>query len=430
MIEGMTTSNDARLRPDSLAVHAGREDLRALGVHAAPIDLSSTSPLPGVESGGDAYERLATGGDIGDGSAVYQRLWNPTVARFESALAQLEGADAAVAFASGMAAVSAVLMAARQRRGDHVVALRPLYGGTDHLLATGLLGTETTFVDSVDAVADAVRPDTGLVVVETPANPTLELIDLDALVAAAGAAPVLVDNTFATPVLQRPLRHGVALSLHSATKYIGGHGDVLGGVVACDDDWARALRPIRAITGAIAHPLSAYLMHRGLQTLPLRVRAQQASAEVVARALTDMPGVASVRFPGLDGCDPAGLVGPGRQMSGPGSMIAIDVGSAERAAAIAEGVELFTHAVSLGSVDSLIQHPSSLTHRPVAAEAKPHAGVLRLSIGLEDPADLIDDLRRAIALADRSARSESSRSPARPRPAAPASRPRAAAAQP
>ncbi|WP_306232721.1 trans-sulfuration enzyme family protein [Agrococcus beijingensis] len=397
----MTTSNDARLRPDSLAVHAGREDLRALGVHATPIDLSSTSPLPGVEPGGDAYERLATGGDIGDGSAVYQRLWNPTVARFESALAQLEGAETAVAFASGMAAVSAVLMAARQRRGSHAVALRPLYGGTDHLLATGLLGTETTFVDSIDAVARAVRPDTGLVVVETPANPTLELIDLDALVAAAGAAPVLVDNTFATPVLQRPLRHGAALSLHSATKYIGGHGDVLGGVVACDDDWAHALRPIRAITGAIAHPFSAYLMHRGLQTLPLRVRAQQAAAEVVARALVEMPGVRSVRFPGLDGCDPAGLVGAGRQMAGPGSMIAIDVGSAARAAAIAEGVELFTHAVSLGSVDSLIQHPSSLTHRPVAAEAKPHPGVLRLSIGLEDPADLIDDLERAIELADR-----------------------------
>lgn len=397
MIECMTTSNDARLRSDSLAVHAGRDDLRSLGVHAIPIDLSSTNPLPDVLTGGDAYERLATGGDVGDGSAVYQRLWNPTVARFEDALAQLEGAERAVAFASGMAAVTAVLMAARQRRGNHVVALRPLYGGTDHLLATGLLGTETTFVDSVDAVARACRPDTGLVVVETPANPTLELVDLSALAAAAGDAPVLVDNTFATPVLQRPLSHGAALSLHSATKYIGGHGDVVGGVVACDAEWARALRPVRAITGALAHPLAAYLMHRGLQTLPLRVRAQQAGAEVVARALAAMDGVLEVRYPGLDGCDPAGLVGPGRQMAGPGSMIAVDVGSFERAAAVAESVELFTHAVSLGSVDSLIQHPASLTHRPVAAAAKPHAGVLRLSIGLEDPADLIDDLERALS---------------------------------
>ncbi|GEK80299.1 trans-sulfuration enzyme family protein [Agrococcus baldri] len=395
----MTTSNDARLRLDSLAVHAGREDLQSLGVHATPIDLSSTSPLPGVDAGGEAYEIGATGGDPSGISAVYQRLWNPTVARFERAFAALEGADAAVAFASGMATTTAVLTAAKQRRGSHVVALRPLYGGTDHLLATGLLGTETTFVDAVEHVAAAVRPDTGLVVAETPANPTLELVDLAALVAAAGAAPVLIDNTFATPVLQRPLEHGAALSLHSATKYIGGHGDVMGGIVACDDEWAHALRPIRAITGAIAHPFSAYLCHRGLQTLPLRVRAQQAGAQRVAEALAAMPGVRAVRFPGLEGSDPHGLVGAGRQMAGPGSMIAIDVGSHARAAAVAEGVRLFTHAVSLGSVDSLIQQPASLTHRPVAAEAKPDAGVLRLSIGLEDPADLIDDLERAVAAA-------------------------------
>ncbi|HET8867089.1 MAG TPA: PLP-dependent transferase, partial [Agrococcus sp.] len=169
------------------------------------------------------------------------------------------------------------------------------------------------------------------------------------------------------------------------------------GVVACDEEWAQALRPIRAITGAIAHPMSAYLMHRGLQTLPLRVRAQQAGAQQVAEALAAMPGVREVRYPGFEGCDPAGLVGAGRQMTGPGSMISIDVGSYERAAAVAEGVRLFTHAVSLGSVDSLIQHPASLTHRPVAPEAKPHAGVVRISIGLEDPQDLIDDLAHAIA---------------------------------
>lgn len=399
MVGSMTQSNDARLGFDSLAVHAGRDDLAAMGVHAAPIDLSSTYALPGVDAGGDAYERLATGGDVGDGSAVYQRLWNPTVARFERALAQLEGAQEAVAFASGMATTTAVLTAARQRRGAHVVAVRPLYGGTDHLLASGLLGTETTFVDRVDQVAAAVRADTGLVMAESPGNPTLELVDLDALVAAAGDAPVLIDSTFATPVLQRPLDHGVALSLHSATKFIGGHGDVLGGVVACDADWARAIRPVRAITGAIAHPLSAYLMHRGLQTLPLRVRAQQASAQLVAEAALSMPGVRGVHYPGLPGCDPQGLVGPGRQMAGPGSVLAIDVGSYALAAAVAEGARLFTHAVSLGSVDSLIQHPASLTHRPVAPEAKPHAGVLRLSIGLEDAADLIADLRQALEAA-------------------------------
>lgn len=399
MIGCMTTSNDAPLRLDSLAVHAGREDFEALGVHATPIDLSSTYPLPSIDIGGDAYERGATGGDLHDTTAVYQRLWNPTVARFEQAFAALEGAEQAVAFASGMATTTAVLTAAKQRRGSHVVALRPLYGGTDHLLATGLLGTETTFVDAVEQVAAAVRPDTGLVIAETPANPTLELVDLAALVAAAGEAPVLVDNTFATPVLQRPLEHGVALSLHSATKYIGGHGDVMGGVVACDEAWAQAIRPIRAITGAIAHPFSAYLMHRGLQTLPLRVRAQQANAQQVAEALAAMAGVDRVHYPGLEGSDPGGLVGEGRQMAGPGSMLAIDLGTHARAAAVAEGVRLFTHAVSLGSVDSLIQQPASLTHRPVAPEARPGAGVLRLSIGLEHPADLVADLEQAIASA-------------------------------
>ena len=383
---------------DTRAVHAGRADLTDLGVHAPPIDLSSTYPLPDVESGGDAYERLAGGGRPGgEGGLVYQRLWNPTVGRFEDALAELEGTDEAVAFASGMAAITACLLAAGQEGRRHVVAVRPLYGGTDHLLSTGLLGTETTFARP-EGVAAALRRDTGLVIVETPGNPTLDLVDLEALVAQAGDVPVLVDNTFATPVLQRPARQGATLVVHSATKFLGGHGDVVGGVVAAPRAWAEHLRRVRAVTGALMHPLGAYLLHRGLPTLPLRVRAQQAGAAKLAGWLVAQPQVSAVLYPGLPEGDPLDLVG--RQMAGPGSLLSFELrGGYEAAAAVARSVRLITHAVSLGGVDTLIQHPAALTHRPVCAEAKPCAGLLRLSVGLEDPEDLRADLARALAVA-------------------------------
>ncbi|MGC4811788.1 trans-sulfuration enzyme family protein [Micromonospora sp. DT228] len=378
---------------DTRAVHAGRDDLRTLGVHVPPIDLSTTNPLPSVDDGGAAYEQLATGGTLpSEGGAVYQRLWNPTVARFESALAELEGTAQAVAFASGMAALTATLLAAARDDRRHVVAVRPLYGGTDHVLATGLLGTTVTWARP-DEVAAAIRPDTALVIAETPANPTLDLVDIAALAAAAGDVPLLVDNTVATPVLQQPARHGAALVLHSATKSIGGHGDVLAGVVACDDTWATRLRQVRAVTGAILHPLGGYLLHRGLQTLPLRVRAQQASAEKLAGWLAGHPAVHRVHHPSAN--DPAALVG--RQMSGPGSLLAFEVrGGAPAAATVAGACQLITHAVSLGGVDTLIQHPASLTHRPVDGDAKPAAGLLRLSVGLEDPEDLRADLAQAL----------------------------------
>lgn len=386
----------SRLHLDSAAVHAGREDLQALGVHALPIDLSSTNPLPDIERGGDSYESMATGGyPLPDGGSVYARLWNPTVARFESALARLEHADTAVAFASGMAAMTAAVLATSGLTGKrHVVAVRPLYGGTDHLLASGLLGVEVTFCEEYE-VHSAIRADTALVVVETPANPTLELVDIAWLVEQAGTVPVLVDNTFATPVLQNPIDHGAAMSLHSATKYLGGHGDVVAGVIACSEDMARSLRQVRAVTGGLLHPLGAYLLHRGLTTLPLRVRAQQATARRLVEWLHTHPGVEQVHYPSQDN-DPRGLIG--RQLHGTGAMIAITLrGGYEAAARVTSGVELFTHAVSLGGVDSLVQHPAALTHRPVAPEARPAAGLVRLSIGLEDAEDLIADLDQALA---------------------------------
>ena len=382
---------------DTLAVRAGRADLSGLGVHALPLDLSTTNPLPTIDAGGASYEAMATGGHPTEGGLVYQRLWNPTVARFEDAMASLEHTDAAVAFSTGMAAVTAAVLASTGvGRGRHVVAVRPLYGGTDHLLASGMLGVETTYC-SPGEVAAAVRPDTCLVVLETPANPTLELVDIAAVSAAAGDVPVLVDNTFATPVLQNPADHGAALVLHSATKYLGGHGDAMGGVVACSEEWAEALRRVRAVTGALLHPMGAYLLHRGLATLPLRVRQQQDGAGKVAAWLASQPGVRDVRYPGLPECDPLGLVG--RQLRGPGAMLAFSVEGYDAASRVTEAVRLFTHAVSLGGVDSLIQHPAALTHRPVAAEAKPHADVLRLSIGLEDPEDLCADLAQALRAA-------------------------------
>ncbi len=380
---------------ETRAVHAGRRDLPGLGVHVPSIDLSTTNPLADVESGGDSYEAMATGGrPIPGGSLVYGRLWNPTVARFEDALAELEGAEEAVAFASGMAALTACLLAMTASGKRHVVAVRPLYGGTDHLLENGLLGVEVTFAGPKE-IAQALRPDTGLVIVETPANPTLALLDLEDVCAQAGDVPVLVDNTFATPVLQQPIRHGAVLVMHSATKFIGGHGDVIAGVVATNAEWAAAIRRVRAVTGGILHPLAGYLLHRGLQTLPVRVRAQQASAQLIAEWLAAHPAVEVVHFPGLPGCDPHGVVG--RQMAGPGSVLAFEVaGGYPAAAAVANACKLICHAVSLGGTETLIEHPASLTHRPVAAEARPNPSLLRISIGLEAVEDLCADLDNAL----------------------------------
>lgn len=399
--------------PDTMAVHGGRDDLAALGVHVPSIDLSSTYPVTDLGSGGDSYETLATGGrpeDEGVSSLVYQRLWNPNVDRFERALADLEHAEEAVAFASGMAAFTALLIACVSAGTPHIVAVRPLYGGSDHLLATGLLGTEVTWTDA-DGVAGAIAArreakgeDTGLVIIETPANPSLELVDVRAVVEAAGEVPVLVDNTFATPALQQPLDLGAVLSLHSATKYLGGHGDVMGGVIATSTSWARLLRQVRALTGGLLHPMAAYQLHRGLQTLPVRVRAQQESAREIAAWLTEHELVEHVSYPGLDD-----RTVPEGQMRGPGAMLAFcPRGGFDSAAELVTRCELITHAVSLGGVDTLIQHPASLTHRPVEQEARPGADLLRLSVGLEDPGDIKADLDRALRGCGARSRSEGS----------------------
>ena len=388
---------------NTVATHAGHEGLTEQGVHAIPIDLSTTAPLPDIETGGNSYEKMAGGDAFAPGdSTVYRRLWNPTTARLESAVAALESIDPwvesdsveAVAFATGMAAISAVFLSRVHLGRPHVVGVRPLYGGTDHILNAGVLGNEVSYV-GVDEVAGAITDRTGLVVIESPGNPTLELIDIQAVADQAKGVPVMVDNTFATPYLQRPLAHGATFSVHSATKYIGGHGDVMGGLVVTTSEEAHRLRPIRAITGGIIDPFSAYLLLRGLPTLGIRMDAQQKNAQALAEWFTTRSDISRVMYPGLPGADPHGILG--RQASGPGAMVSIEMaGGYQAAKRLCERLKLVIHAVSLGSVDTLIQHPAALTHRPVEQSGKPGDAILRISVGLEDPADLIADFEQAL----------------------------------
>jgi cystathionine beta-lyase/cystathionine gamma-synthase len=390
-----------RLGTDSLAVHAGRGDLHKIPAHAPPLDLSSTYPLADLEWATADFDAWVAG-KAHAANPIYARLHNPTVARYEDALAAMEGAEAAVAYGSGMAAVTACLLDARTR-GRNVVAIRPLYGTTDHLLESGMLGLEVRWGEA-ERVGEAIDADTALVFLETPGNPTLEMIDIEAVVRQAGPVPVLVDSTFATPVLQNPLAFGAAYALHSATKFLSGHGDVIGGIVACSEERAQGLRRVRLMTGALLHPLAAFLLHRALPTLPVRVRRAQENAKILAERLASHAAVARVLYPGLPGGDPEGLLG--RQMRGPGAILSFVMkGGYDAAAAVMRGVKLITAAVSLGSTDTLIQHPAGLTHRVVEPSARERTGIgeglLRLAVGLEDAEDLWDDLERALASAER-----------------------------
>ena len=373
----------------TLSVHAGRTIPReAAAAHVPPLDFSTTYRIHDAVAAEASLDAMVQGAPP-SGNAVYARLHNPTVAGFEAALARLEGADTAVAFASGMAAITAVVLAVRDA-GDEVVAVRPLYGGTDHLLTEGLLGTRVVWVDA-EHVGDAVGPDTALVFLETPANPTLQTVEIRSVVEQAGSVPVAVDSTFATPILQNPLAQGATFAVHSATKFIGGHGDALGGVVATSERRARRLRQVRIATGAVLGPVPAWLLHRGLQTLPVRVRAQEATALDVVAALRADPRVSRVYYPRL-------VAG---QMRGTGSLVSFELpGGQDAADTVMASLKLVTPAVSLGSVDTLIQRPAALTHRVVDADARSAGGIpdglLRLSVGLEAASDLLEDLDQAL----------------------------------
>lgn len=389
---------------DTIAVHAGREDFQELGIHAAPLDFSSTYPVKDLESGRDSIDALAAGSATAD-SPIYARLHNPTVHRYECAFAKLENAEAGIAFASGMSAIHAVLMSLKIRAmqdtvvRNHIVAVRPIYGCTDHLLSSGLLGFDVDWVQEHEIKA-TVREDTALVIIETPANPTLSLVDIEDVVKQAGTVPVMVDNTFATPLLQSPLALGATFSVHSATKYLGGHGDVIAGMIATDESWAAHIRQIRILTGGNMHPMAAYLLLRSLPTLPMRVERAQQNAIHLANKLEAHPAVATVHYPGLAASDPRGLVA--KQMKGPGSVISIEmVGGYEAASKVMKSTKLFIPAVSLGSTDSLIEHPAGLTHRIVSEDGRKSGGVtegmLRLAVGIENQDDLWADIDQAIS---------------------------------
>jgi cystathionine gamma-synthase len=310
----------------------------------------------------------------------YSRSANPTRAALESALGELEGGRA-VAFASGLAAEHAVITAACEA-GAHVILPSDLYGGTyrlvDKVLARWGLDYDLVDQTDLDAVERALRPQTRLIWVETPTNPLLNVVDIAGVVARRGDALVAVDNTFATPAVQRPLELGADFVVHSTTKYLGGHSDVVGGVaVAADDDWYDRIRFVQNAVGAVPAPFDCFLVHRGLRTLHLRMEAHRRSAEAVVETLRAVPAVEDVRWPGFSG------------------MVSF---RHPRATEIAAKTKLFTLAESLGGVESLIEVPQAMTHQSVedSAAAVP-PDLVRLSCGVEEPADLVADLQQALA---------------------------------
>jgi methionine-gamma-lyase len=369
-----------------------------------PIFQTSTFVMRDAQHGADLFSHDADG-------YIYTRLGNPNHAVLESKMADLEGGEAALATASGMGAISATLLTLLQA-GDHVVYGRVIYGCTFSLLHHSLprFGIATTFVDSTDPrkVAEAMRPDTRLVFLETPANPTLELADIEVIahVAHEHGAILVVDNTFCTPYLQRPLELGADLVVHSATKYLNGHGDVIAGFSVGPADAIRRIREVglKDVTGAVLGPFEAFLTLRGMKTLSYRMDAHCANALEVARFLEDHPMVERVIYPGLPSHPQHELAR--RQMRAPGGMVSFEVrGGRAAGAAVIDHVKLISIAVSLGDIESLIQHPASMTHSTYTpeelAEVGIHEGLVRLSVGLEDPEDLIADLDRALTAARR-----------------------------
>jgi cystathionine gamma-synthase len=325
----------------------------------------------------------------------YARAANPTRSALERALGELEGGVAA-AFSSGLAATHA-LISAVCRAGDHVLLPADLYGGTYRLVEQVLTGWGLRYdlVDQtdLDALAAAVRPDTRLIWVETPTNPQLNVIDVEGVVACRRDALVAVDNTFATPVNQRPLELGADFVAHSTTKYLGGHSDTIGGaVIARDAEWGERLAFMQRAIGAVPGPQDCFLVHRGLRTLHLRMRAHAEAAEAVVAFLAEAEGVTDVRWPGFSG------------------MVSF---RHPDAVAIAESTEVFTLAESLGGVESLIEVPAAMTHQTVAdSDAAVPADFVRLSCGIEAPEDLVDDLRAAFERAAGSAPARPQRSAA------------------
>jgi cystathionine gamma-synthase len=374
------------MRFETAAIHAGQEPDAPYGAVNVPIYQTSTYAQPSV--GRPKVFDYARGG-------------NPTRDAFQQALAALEGGERCFAFGSGMGAESTLLLTLRP--GDHVLLSDDVYGGTYRLLSKVLepwgLSFSTTDLNDPDAVRGALRPQTRIVWFETPSNPLLKIVDIEAVATAAheAGARVVVDNTFATPALQRPLELGADAVMHSVTKYISGHSDLIGGaIVTSDPEWIDRLSFLLNAVGAVPGPMDSYLSLRGLKTLALRMQKHSENAAVIADWLSSHPKVRHVYFPGLPthlGHDIAA-----RQMAAFGGMVAFEVESAEEAIAVAERTELFFLAESLGGVESLIEVPGPMTHASVAGSAlEVPPELVRLSVGIEHVDDLIADLSQALA---------------------------------
>ena len=382
----------------TLAVHAGESPCPATGALDTPIYQSSTFVAA------DSDEMSAVYGEEKFGY-MYTRYGNPTIRALEQKLAALEGSEAALAFASGMAAISSAIMG-YVKTGDHVVAPRMLYGAAYNFLNKKLprMGAEVTFVPSnrIEDLERAIRPNTRLIYFETPSNPTLEIIDIAALarMAKSRGIPTLIDNTFASPALQQPLALGVTASVHSATKYLCGHGDAMGGIVAGPKDYISALvhEVIRDYGGVIS-PFNAWLILRGIRTLHLRMPAHCANAQRIAEFLAAHPQVERVNYPGLP-AHPGHEVAR-RQMRAFGAVISFEVnGGYESGKKVIDRVQLFARAASLGDTRSLIVHSASTSHRAVPPSERQAMGItdglVRLSVGVEAAEDLVQDLDQAL----------------------------------
>lgn len=385
----MSGTGDRAARPAGFAtraIHAGQEPDPRTGSVVTPIHLSST------------FAQDAVGEHRG---FEYSRTGNPTRASLETTLASLEGARHGFAFASGMAAEDALLR--HLRPGDHVVIGTDVYGGTYRLVngVYGMAGVSFSAVDFTDAVAleAACRPETRVVWVETPSNPMLHIVDIEAAatVARRNGARCVVDNTFATPYLQQPLALGADAVVHSSTKYLGGHSDVVGGFVGTNDaQLAEHLAFVQNSAGAVPSPFDCYLVQRGLKTLAVRLDRQCANARAIAIHLMAHPAVQQVYYPGLAG-HPGHEIAT-RQMLDYGAMVSFRLRAGEQAALeVAARTKLFILAESLGAVESLIEHPARMTHLSVEGSTLAvDPALLRLSVGLETAADLLDDLDQAL----------------------------------
>jgi methionine-gamma-lyase len=388
------------------AIHHAYDPMENDGALTPPLHLTSTFSFGSTEAGGEIFAGEREG-------HVYSRISNPTCDLLERRIATLEGAEAGLALASGMGAITAVLWTLLSP-GDEVIVDKTLYGCTFAFMRDGLAkwGVTITHVDMSrpENLRAAISGKTRIVYFETPANPNMRLVDIAAAaeIAHAAGAQVVVDNTYATPYLTRPIEQGADIVVHSATKYLGGHGDVVAGLVVGTAEQVAEIRLVgmKDMTGAVMAPFNAMLVLRGLKTLALRMDRHCASAGRVAAFLDAHPAVRAVHFPGLDSFLQRDLAE--RQMTQPGAMIAFEIeGGMEGGARFMNGLKMIQRAVSLGDAETLIQHPASMTHSTYTPEERAAHGIsdglIRLSVGLEEVEDIIADLSQALPAPERHA---------------------------